>query len=734
MNRIHVLTDQVANQIAAGEVVERPFNVVKELVENAIDAGATSIKVEIAAGGRSLIRVSDDGIGMSQDDALLALERHATSKISSADELFSISTMGFRGEALPSIASVSKFSLTTKERDSDLPEGNQIIVNAGKILKVTSAGCPPGTQIEARSLFFNLPARRKFLRTAETENGHVQNYLTLAAIAYPEIGWTFIRDGKEIWRLPAAGRQERLEESGEPGSWKTLAPWDPAQLDRLRERLHDLFGDTAERLVPIQAEGWIRPPAWLKRRPQPGLIADEDADDRDSSGSSEAALDPTPFRIWGFIGAPGVSRSNRNDMRLFVNRRPVDHRGLHHAILEGYHNALMKGRFPMTCLFLELDPSQVDINVHPAKKEVRFHQDREIRGELTRSIKATLTQFHTGEDASSSSFERHHHQQRQVEEESAIPQELWSQPITPLFQRAAGEDGGFEGGTDDGSDANTEEKGNRQERESGEVIKRPVSQPTSDPGGRRVLNVADWKAPSPLAPGTEGISKNEETSSSLSQNDLTGDQPFQQSAPKALSGPSPLLKTPMKLIGVVGNLYIILETDRGMALMDQHAAHERVLFEKTMKAVDAGPVASQRLLLPEMIEMSPRDAMETQEWLPVMQKLGIELRIFGERVFALDSMPSFVKCSDPKSFLLDVIDSLKRSGNWVSSARLGEEVLTKYVCRMAVKANDRLGVAELERLIEDLKECDMPYTCPHGRPTIIEMSYGELEKRFGRSV
>lgn len=730
MNRIHLLNEQVANQIAAGEVVERPFNVVKELVENAIDAQATHIKVEIAAGGRSLIRVTDDGIGMNRDDALMSLERHATSKLQKAEELFSISTMGFRGEALPSIASVSRFSLTTRERDGDSPEGTQIIVQGGKITQVQAAGCPTGTQIEARNLFFNIPARKKFMRTAATENGHVQNYLTLAAVAYPEVGWTFIRDGREVWRLPAAGSSISTENGNQTDDAQHWNSWSPDQLDQLRERLTDLFGDEAEKLVPIHAEGMIRPPAWMNRRALPGtLVEDEDQDEE------SVPLEPTPFRIWGFIGAPGVSRSNRNDMRLFVNRRPVEHRGLNHSIIEGYHNALMKGRFPMTCLFLQLDPSQVDVNVHPAKKEVRFHQDREIRAELSRAIKQALTGFHTGSRPFSETArpEQNLNSPRQREPE-AIPQELWSQPITPLFHRPDSSHAAPDAESDPA--ANQKQPDLPSDSEAGTKPKpssspEPLPESSRSSDSRRTLNVANWQAPapSPLAPETDF---NNQTVSDMGFDAA----PVSSKLPKSLpsSGPSPLLATPMKLVGVVGRLYVILETDRGMALMDQHAAHERVLFEKTMRQVDQGPVPSQRLLIPETIEMSPKDAHETREWLPMMNQLGIELREFGDRVFALDSIPAFVKHSDPKTFLLDVIDSLKRSDNWISNARLGEDVLTKYVCRMAVKANDNLSPAELERLLEDLKHCEMPYTCPHGRPTIIEMSFSELEKRFGRSV
>ncbi len=357
MNRIHLLPEQVANQIAAGEVIERPASVVKELVENSLDAQATRVTVEIQAGGRSLVRVVDDGLGMSRDDALLCLERHATSKIRRAEDLAAITTMGFRGEALPSIASVSRFNLTTRERASDSPEGTQVIISGGTILEVKAAGSAPGTSIEVRQLFFNLPARRKFLRTEETESAHIQHYLTLAALAYPEVAFTFQRDSRLLWQLPA------VKTGGDEAS----------RLAALRERLRALYGGE-QKLLTVDYSAAIQP-----------------AEATDGEGSPTSAR----FRLWGFIGAPGVSRSTREDQHLFVNRRPVENRGLNFALLEGYHTALMKGRYPVCCLFLEIDPAAVDVNIHPAKREVKFHREAEVRRLVAQAVRQTLLDYHT---------------------------------------------------------------------------------------------------------------------------------------------------------------------------------------------------------------------------------------------------------------------------------------------------------------------------------------------------
>src|SRR3954465_10135571 len=353
MNRIRLLSEQVANQIAAGEVVERPASVVKELVENALDADAKRITVEIQIGGRSLIRVTDDGVGMSKDDALLCLERHATSKIQRAEDLAAISTMGFRGEAMPSIASVSRMTIITHERESDSSEGCQVVIHGGKIIEVKAAGAAAGTMVEVRHLFYNLPARRKFLRTEETERAHIQHYLTLAALAAPEMAFTFIQDQRVVWQLPA------------------LSFDDTTRIDALKERMRALQGGET-RLLALEFETSF-----------------------ESFGDDEVSIQRNPFRVWGVVGAPGVSRGTREDQHVFVNRRPVENRGLNYALIEGYHNSLMKGRYPVCCLFLEIDPADVDVNIHPSKREVKFHNEMSVRRAVAQAVRETLTEFHS---------------------------------------------------------------------------------------------------------------------------------------------------------------------------------------------------------------------------------------------------------------------------------------------------------------------------------------------------
>ncbi|MGO9477747.1 MAG: DNA mismatch repair endonuclease MutL [Limisphaerales bacterium] len=673
MNRIRLLPEHVANQIAAGEVIERPASVVKELVENALDAQATRVTLEIQAGGRSLVRVTDDGTGMSRDDALLCLERHATSKIRKAEDLAAIATMGFRGEALPSIASVSRFTLITREREGGSPEGTQITVNGGTIAEVKAAGSAPGTSVEVRQLFFNLPARRKFLRTEETEAAHIQHYFTLAALAYPEVAFTFQKDGRPVWQLPA-------QKPGQAFS---------SRLDALRERRRALLGD--EKLLPVNFA------AALDDSAQP-----EEADIFETALPEKAEIrnPKSEIRIWGLIGAPGVSRATRDGQHLFVNRRPVENRGLNYALLEGYHTALMKGRYPVCCLFLEIDPAAVDVNIHPAKREVKFHREFEVRKFTAQAVQETLLAFHGVEAGESKRWgERPREPLATSPSGSSVasPHQASapeiSAPALPNFPEKL--------------------------KPAAESPKPAVQQPPLKMG---------FAPPSAAATEVQAPSSITHPPSSLEAK-LTP-----ANAPSSPSGVTPLLNVPLRLVGVVGKLYVVLESDRGLVLLDQHAAHERILYEQMLTRMEQGGTApSQKLLLPETIELPVRDAHFLREQLAALTRLGVGLSEFGERTFLLDALPPFVKTPDARRFVLDLVDELKAAGREVNLARLGEHTIAKTVCRHAVKANDPLGGPELENLIEDLRHCAMPYTCPHGRPTLIEMNYRELERKFGRT-
>jgi DNA mismatch repair protein MutL len=675
MNRIHLLSEQVANQIAAGEVIERPASVVKELVENALDAQATRVTLEIQAGGRSLVRVTDDGTGMSRDDALLSLERHATSKIRKAEDLAAIATMGFRGEALPSIASVSRFTLTTRERDGGSPEGTQIIVNGGTIAEVKAAGSAPGTSVEVRQLFFNLPARRKFLRTEETEAAHIQHYFTLAALAYPAVAFTFQKDGRLVWQLPA-------QKSGAAVS---------SRLDALRERLRALLGEG--KLLPVSFA------ASLDNDTPP-----EETDIFETAGPSPSTLNPqlSTLRVWGFIGAPGVSRATREGQHLFVNRRPVENRGLNYALLEGYHTALMKGRYPVCCLFLEIDPADVDVNIHPAKREVKFHREPEIRKLVAQAVRDTLLAFHGGETGKA---ERRGERTREPLAKQSLTSRISGSSVASPHQISTPALPQF-----------PEQLKPAAEPPPPATQQSPLKMGFGAPPPATTEPTVPSSPPGILPSTLDALARRSEAETTRPSTAVT-----------------PLLGVPLRLVGVVGKLYVVLESDRGLVLLDQHAAHERILYEQMLTRLEQGEAApSQKLLLPETVELAVRDAHFLREQLAVLTRLGVGLSEFGERTFLLDALPPFVKTADARQFVLDLVDELKAAGREVNLARLGEHTVAKTVCRHAIKANDPLAGAELENLIADLRRCAMPYTCPHGRPTLIEMNYRELEKKFGR--
>jgi DNA mismatch repair protein MutL len=566
VNRVRLLPEHVANQIAAGEVVERPASVVKELVENSLDAEARQITVAIQGGGRSVIRVTDDGFGMSRDDALLALERHATSKIAKAEDLAKISSLGFRGEALPSIASVSRFTLVTRERGA--LSGTRLEVAAGKILTVTEEGTAEGTIVEVRNLFFNLPARRKFLRSEATETAHIEHVVTLCALGHPRVAFRFLVDGRERFHLAPAAE--------------------------LLTRLRELHGsELVGQLVPVA-------------RSQEGLT------------------------ISGYLGKPGLSRSDRSQQHVFVNGRPVESKGINHALREGYHTALMRGQFPVTFLFLAIDPASVDVNIHPAKREVRFRDETTVRQAVTEAVRAAL-----------------------------------------------------------------EPKGRL----------RPLR-----------TSVATSVVPTPHA------------------HPVTPDSVAHQTELAPVVEIQTELEGRWKIHGVIGRLYVLAESPEGLVLLDQHAAHERVLFERMLKELAGEPAPSQKLLLPVTLELDARDAAFLRSNLKTLSRLGIGISEFGDKTFLVDAVPPYFRLENLAQTFRHIVDELRQTGEEVHARRLAEEKIATTVCRHAVKARDPLRGEELAALLAQLHRCELPYTCPHGRPTMIQISYGELEKKFRRVV
>ena len=617
MGRIRLLSEAVASQVAAGEVVERPASVVKELVENSLDAGARNINIAIRRGGISLVRVVDDGCGMDRDDTLLSLERHATSKIRSAADLQAVATLGFRGEALPSIASVSRFRLTTREGNA--VAGTEIIVNGGKIDLVRDGGEAPGTQVEVRSLFYNLPARRKFLRSENTESRNIEHQIHLQAIGHPEIGFSLMRDDRILFQLPATA---------------TLA-----------DRIRDLYGvELLQRLVEVNR-----------------------------------ALAPK-IQISGLIGQAGLSRQTRSQQLVFVNGRAIESSLISGAVREGYHTALMKGQYPVTFLFVELDPGAVDVNVHPAKREVRFRDPKGVREAVVRCIQQTLERARAD-----------------WQEKFRVP--VRPEPVTAVSAKTAPN-------LSLRAEVTTPEATHRELPNLGAVAG------LADPARVRGSEIIEQ---APRLPDRRF--------------DSTGDRPPLQA--HQVTKPA---QPQFEIIGVLSKLYVLMENANGLVLVDQHAAHERVLFEELRHRMERQGVASQKLLLPQTFDVPPRDADWIEQNLSVLQRMGIGIESFGPSTFKIDSLPSFLDVPDAAQFMRKVIDDLKSASNNASAMRLGEEMIAKSVCRHAVKANDPLRYPEVEKLIRDLLGCDLPYCCPHGRPTMIQISLAELEKKFGRKV
>lgn len=581
--RIRVLDEITANRIAAGEVVERPASVVKELLENSLDAGATRIEIEVEHGGKSLIRVTDNGHGMSRDDALLALERHATSKIRSAEDLQRIATMGFRGEALPSIASVSRFRLLTREPEAT--SGTEIVVDGGKIRDVREAGCAPGTTVEVRALFFHTPGRRKFLRADTTEWGHVENVVRLAALAHPQVDFTLRHHGQETLRCPAAA-------------------------------------DAGQRARQIFGPDWIRD------------VLPVEAEEADMSLS-------------GWVGKPGVSRSSRQDHHVFVNGRPVHSPVINFAILEGYQNALVRGRYPVVLLFLRVDPAMVDVNVHPAKREVRFRHEVRLKEFIIAAVREVLQRLRPDPV--------------EVRLDQGLHQPPHSPPPAPLARQMV-----FLAG-----------------------------QPLEPPRLPSLLNQVESGAPSP-PPAAESTPANHD----------------------------------LEIKGTMLGRYILAENREGIVLIDQEAARERVLFEQALERLARQEVASQRLLVPETVELSPPVAACLRERLKGLDALGLGIAHLGGNTFLVDAVPASVDTQHVGEFLRDLAHDLAQGGRR-NPAGAEDERLAALLARHAARLRTSLTPVEMDRLLRDLHDCHLPYTSPDGRPTMILISRDELRRKFG---
>jgi DNA mismatch repair protein MutL len=592
MSRIHLLDAVVSDQIAAGVVVERPSSVVKELVENALDAGARRLRIELEDAGRKLIRVSDDGEGMDPDDLVLSVRRHATSKIRSADDLQSLSSFGFRGEALPSIASVSQFLISS--RTAGAAEGARLVVDGGSAGPAQPDGRAQGTTVEVRRLFFNTPARLKFLKSDSTESGRVTADLSQIALAHPTVAFQLSHDGKTSLDLPSASPNERL-----------------AQL-------------------------------WGRSLAGEALAVDYAEEDG--------------LRVHGWCAPPQLSRGNRGGQWLYVNGRPVEHRQLGYHLAQAYGSLLPHGRHPVAALFLELPPEQVDVNVHPAQREVRFKRDGAVLDLIRHGVAAALRKANlfTGIELN---------QATAVFRGPAAPA-AWSGPSG-------------------GSALPT-----REQVET--FLDREVNRAAPAHVGPSALDVpvaraakADW--PVPLAQ--------------------------------------------------LHRAYLLCQDSNGLVLVDQHAAHERVLYEQHLRSLARKNVAVQKLLLPQRLSVSAPQAERLDAWAPRLAELGLEVENTGGGLFFLTSLPAYMKNVQAAALLQDLLDhpdtdTQPNSGDPAEDFR--REAAAMMACKAAIKAGDEIGWEAMQQLMADLSACEIPWACPHGRPPLVKLSLFELEKYFQR--
>ncbi len=605
---IRILPPEVANQIAAGEVVERPASVVKELIENSLDAGATDIRVEIREGGRRLIRVQDDGCGIPAAEVALAFQRHATSKISSAEDLSRITTLGFRGEALASIAAVAQVTLLARARDESV--GTLLRLADGREVAREPHGMPPGVSVTVEHLFASLPARLKFLKQPATEAAHIQQVLTRYALAYPERRFSLVTDGRLVFQSSGSGK--------------------------LYDVLVKVYGlEMARELVQISES------------------ANHESEDRQP---------PTAVRVSGYTGSPGLHRSSRSYITLFINRRWFQDQTVAYAVIQAYHTLLPAGRFPVAVVFIEMDPADVDVNVHPTKAEVRFRDPRAVFSAVQKAVRGALAQ-HT-----------------------VAPRADWgSEP--PTQPPAWGREGWAE--------------------------------------RREALLAAGQERLFPSA-GLPQSPPREETQP------LPGAQlpPIQAPGPQA---PAPGRLLPLlRVVGQLAATYILAEGPDGLYLIDQHAAHERVLYEELMAQHAANRLAVQPLLEPLLLDLSPEQAAVVTEELETLNQLGVSIEPFGGSSYLVRSLPTVLGREDPAAALREIVDGLAQQDDLVEATR--EARLVTLICkRAAVKGNTPLSLPEMQELVRRLEACRSPRTCPHGRPTMLYMSSAELARQFGRT-
>jgi DNA mismatch repair protein MutL len=673
MSRIRILPESVANKIAAGEVVERPASVVKELLENALDAGARSIRIETESGGKRLIRVVDDGCGMNHDDALLAFERHATSKLRTADDLLSIATLGFRGEALPSIAAISRLLLET--RDAEEGEGTRIEFAGGKLLSVKPAGVPVGTSMSVADIFYAVPARRKFLKSETTELGHIASLVTHYALAHPDRHFLLKTPSQEILNC--------------------------SPVEKLADRVYQIFGrQSLAELTEI-------PPTEAAVR----------------SAITEPPLDPeecaATLRVSGFTSRPEVQRSNRNGIYIFVNRRLVRDRLLLHAISEAYRNIVPPGVFPVVLLFLDLPYGEVDVNVHPAKIEVRFRHPQFVH-DFTRdalrqalSVARPIPGFPAARAAAAS-----------VMASGASASAPTNGGSTAFAAGAAAIDPAFLS------------------------LANHAGLPGAFPGPPRAIIPASFADLAGAAEGIEWTGAPDRPISQRLQFDPTGAGDFslgaQEFGPPVAADSTRAAETPgalpsvediadLKPLGQVNSSFIVAVNGEGLWIIDQHVAHERVLFEQHLRARRDGELGGQRLLAPLIVELNPRQLAIFEQIGEELRANGFEAELMGARSVAIQAAPAGISGGDAEKLLYEILDGIARENQAISIDSLQAKIAASTSCHAAIKVNTPLDPAKMEWLLGELAKTEYPMSCPHGRPVVLRYSVREIERAFKRT-
>jgi len=656
MSQIRILAENVANKIAAGEVIERPASVVKELLENALDAGARSIRIEVESGGKRMIRVVDDGSGMNHDDALLAFERHATSKLRTADDLLSIATLGFRGEALPSIAAVSRLLLETRMPEDE--QGTRVEFAGGKLVGVKPAGLPAGTSISVADIFYSVPARRKFLKSETTELGHIASLVTHYALARPEVQF--------VLKTP------------------TQTILDCAPVEKLADRVYQVFGRQAlDELVEIPVnEGPVR-----SAITEPEIEPDEQA---------------ATLRASGFTSRPEVQRTNRNGIYIFVNRRLVRDRLLLHAIGEAYRNVTPPGVFPVVLLFLDLPYQEVDVNVHPAKIEVRFRHPQFVHDFTRDAIRHALSLARP------------------------IPGFPAARAAVALGSAAAPySSAGF---------ASNVLRGYRPISDEDGFFGPPRAKiPTSFASSAAVAEGFELNG-APERPFAQRLGFGSGGALNFPGAEPSAAPPIAAERPMSEGGslPSPETISELKPLGQVNASFIVAVNGEGLWIIDQHVAHERVLFEQHLQARREGEIGGQRLLMPIIVELNPRQLATFEQIGEELRSNGFEAELMGGHSVAIQAAPAGIASGDAEKLLFEILDGVARENQAISIDALQSKIAASTACHAAIKVNTPLDTTKMEWLLGELAKTEYPMSCPHGRPVVLRYSVREIERAFKR--